>query len=157
MLAATDTERTRLLALIDAEIRIDQPEEESPVQDSIFSYLNEKVPNLPSNIFEIDTYDHESGLLSAEFIHTAELEIWSGRLTEPDSQVPGRSWLLELTVSEAEGRNQFGSRLSCFSRHLDFYFYPAAPRVYRDLVSQGILYGDGIKLSRSPIDVTNED
>src|SRR5580658_5428516 len=138
MLATADTERTRLLALIDAEIRISRLEDETAVQNSIFSYLNEKVPNLPSNIFEIDSYDHESGLLSTEFIHTNELEIWSARLTEPDSQVPGRSWLLELTLSEAEGRRQFGSRLSCFSRHLDFYFYPAVPRVYRDLVSQGL-------------------
>jgi hypothetical protein len=157
MLATADTERTRLFALIDAEIRTTRLEDESFVQESIFSYLSEKVPGLPSDIFEKDTYDHESGLLSTENINTPTLKIWGGRLTEPDSEVPGRSWLLELTVSETQGRRRFGSRLSCFSRHLDFYFYPAVPRVYRDLVSQGILFGDGIKLSRSPIDITNED
>jgi hypothetical protein len=158
MLATTaDTERTRLFALIDAEIRTTRTVDETAVQDSVFSYLNEKVPGLSPNIFEIDSYDHESGLLSTEYINTITLKIWSGRLTEPDANIPGRSWLLELTISEAEGRKLFGSRLSCFSRHLDFYFYPAVPRVYRDLVSQGILFGDGIKLSRTPIDITNED
>jgi hypothetical protein len=155
MLATTgDTERTRLFVLIDAEIRTAA---ETAVQDSVFSYLSEKVPGLSPNIFEVHSYDHESGLLSTERINTSTLNIWSGRLTEPDANIPGRSWLLELTISEAEGRKRFGSRLSCFSRHLDFYFNPAVPRVYRDLVSQGILFGDGIKLSRTPIDITNED
>jgi hypothetical protein len=157
MLATADTERTRLFALIDAEIRTARPEDESAVQDSIFSYLSEKVPNLPPDIFDKETYDHESGLLSTVYINTSTLKIWSGRLTEPDSDVPGRTWLLELTASETEGLKLFGSRLSCFSRHLDFSFYPAVPRVYRDLVSQGILFGDGIKLSRTPIDIANED
>lgn len=55
------------------------------------------------------------------------------------------------------GGKNFGSRLSCFSRHLDFYSDPAVPRVYRELVSQGVLYGDGIKLSRAPIDVLTDD
>lgn len=157
MLASADTERTRLFVLIDAEIRTTRLEEESFVQETIFSYLREKVPGLPSDIFEKETYDHESGLLSTENIDTPTLKIWGSRLTEPDSEVPGRSWLLELTVSDTDSRKLFGSRLGCFSRHLDFYFYPAVPRVYRDLVSRGILFGDGIKLSRSPIDITNED
>ncbi len=157
MLASSDTERTRLFVTIDAEVRAARDEGEALVQGSIFSYLNEKVPGLPRNIFQLETFDHESGLLSAERIYTSTLRIWACRLSEPDSEVPGRSWSLELAVGENEGKLFFGSRLRCFSRHLDFHFDPAVPRVYRDLVSQNILYGDGIKLSRAPIDIESED
>ena len=85
------------------------------------------------------------------------MEIWSSRLNEPDSNTPGRFWSLELTIGANEKRKFFSSRLSVFSRHLDFYAEPAVPRVYRELVSYQVLYGDGIRLSRSPIDITNDD
>jgi hypothetical protein len=157
MLASASTERTRLFLMIEAEVRTTRPEDDSIVKELIFSYLKEKVPNVPAIICEADPYDHESGLLSTENLRTGSLQIWSTRFTEPDSEVPGRFWSLELTVGQDDRRKFFGSRLSCFSRHLDFHFTPAVPRVYRDLVSQGILFGDGIRLSRTPIDITSDD
>jgi hypothetical protein len=157
MPTSATAERTRLFVMTDAEVKTNRAEDVSAVRESIFSYLSEKLPGLPNEIFEVDSYDHESGMLSTEYLQTSSLRIWSGRFTEPDSAVAGRSWSLELTVSEFNGRQFFDSRLSCFSRHLDFYFDPAVPRVYRDLVSRNILFGDGIRLSRRPIDVTNED
>jgi hypothetical protein len=157
MLTSSDAERIRLFVIIDAEVKIAVAQHEAIVQDTIFDYLREKVPSVPASIFQAETFDHESGLLSTESLNTSTLKIWSSRLAEPDSEVPGRSWLLELTVGENDSRKFFGSRLSCFSRHLDFYVDPAVPRVYRDLVSQNILYGDGIKLSRKAIDIENDD
>jgi hypothetical protein len=156
MLASAEAERTRLFVLIDAEVRTN-PSNPSVVKDSIYTYLREKIPGLAVSIFDVDTYDHESGALSAEQLHAGSIKIWSSRFSEPDSTVPGRSWSLELTLGEDGQRNFFGSRLSCFSRHLDFYFNPAVPRVYRELVHQNILFGDGIRLSRTPVDVFNDD
>jgi hypothetical protein len=157
MLAQAETERTRLLVVIDAELRTTCAEEEKIVQEYIFSYLSEKVPNLPRGIFEVTSYDHDSGMFSSEMLQTTTLSIWSERLTEPDANTPGRSWSLELAVGKTLGREFFGSRLSCFSRHLDFSVELAVPRVYRDLVGQNVLYGDGIRLSRTPFDITTDD
>jgi len=131
--------------MIDAEVRAVRSEGESAVQDAIFSYVNEKVHGLPRGIFELDTFDHETGLLSSEYIHAGSTKMWGCRLSEPDSTVPGRSWFLELTVGENEMRKFFGSRLSCFSRHLDFQFDPGVPRVYGELVTQNILGLRGIE------------
>ncbi len=157
MLASADTERLRLFAMIGAEVRITRPEDDSVVQECVFAYLSEKVPGIPHNIFDVETYDHESGLLSTELLQTSSVQIWSSRFNEPDSNTPGRFWSLELTVGADDKRKFFGSRLSVFSRHLDFYAEPAVPRVYRELVSQHVLYGDGIRLSRTPVDIVSDD
>jgi hypothetical protein len=157
MLTSADSERLRLFVTIEAEVRITRPEDDSLVQESVFAYLSEKVPGIPRTILDVDTYDHDSGLLSTEFLRTSSVQIWSARLNEPDSNMPGRFWSLELTLGANEPRKFFGSRLSVFSRHLDFYAEPAVPRVYRELVSQHVLYGDGIRLSRTPIDIISDD
>jgi hypothetical protein len=78
------------------------------------------------------------------------------RFTEPDASKPGRSWSVEATVGENNGRKWLGGRLSCFSRDLDFDFDPAVPRVYRELVSKGIVHADGIRLSGNAIEITSE-
>jgi hypothetical protein len=106
---------------------------------------------------ELDSYDHESGLLSTETIATEALKLWCTRLTEPDSTVPGRSWSVELTVGALQEKAFFGLGLSCFSRNLDFTFDPAVPRIYKDVVSKNILFGDGIRLSRYAVDVESDD
>lgn len=62
MLASADTERLRLFAMIGAEVRITRPEDDSVVQECVFAYLSEKVPGIPHNIFDVETYDHEFGL-----------------------------------------------------------------------------------------------
>ncbi len=115
------------------------------------------MPNVPADIFDLQSFDHENGLLSTERLKTTGLNIWVGKLTEPDLTVPGRSWSLEVTISEHSKEVHFGSRLSCFSRHLDFDFEPAVPRLYKELAASGILYGDGVRLVRTPIDIQTDD
>jgi hypothetical protein len=156
VLATADTERTRLVVVFDAEVH-ETSGETSAIEDFVLSYLQEKVPNLPKNILNIDSYDHESGLLSTERIRTDAFHIWSSRLMEPDASVPGRSWSVELSIGDIRGNSVFGSRVNCFSRHLDFVYEPAVPRVYRDVVSRGVLHGDGIRLSRNPFDITSDE
>ncbi len=158
MLASADSERTRLFAVTDAEIKAPSAKRGIEIaKDYIFVYLKEKVPNLPDNLFDLDSFDHDSGLVSTERLTSNSINIWATKLTEPDSSIAGRSWSVELTIGQQADRVQFASRLSCFSRHLDFDFDPAVPRVYRDLTSEGILYGDGIRLSRNPTDIASED
>jgi hypothetical protein len=129
----------------------------SAIEGFVLGYLAEKVPNLPKDALALTSYDHDSGLLSIERIASPELNIWAARLSEPDSTVPGRSWSLEFTVGELNKRIMLGSRLSCFSRNLDFDYDPGVPRVYKDLVAMGIIFGDGIKLSRSATDVRSQE
>ncbi len=159
MLSTSEAERSRLFIVMDAEIRTkDSLDRISAVQEPIFSYLREKVPNLPGDIFSFDSYEHPSGvLLSTEKIQTSTLKIWACRLSEPDAAVPGRTWSVELLIGEPTDKVVFASRLSCFSRNLDFYFEPGVPRVYKDIAAKNILFGDGVRLQRSPTDITNED
>jgi hypothetical protein len=155
--APSETERSRLFLVTHADVRGPNSDERVPaVEESVFLYLNYKVQNLPADLFSLGSYDHESGLLSTERVVSSSLKMWAGRLNEPDATVPGRSWSLEFILAEVGSNVTFASRLSCFSRHLDFYFEPAVPRVYKDLVSKKIIYGDGIRLARMPVDITNE-
>ena len=158
LLSKNEKERTKLLVVTDAEMR--QSNKLDVIQTAhkyIYEYLRTKAPDIPNDIFARESYDSESGLVSTEFIKQNDFEIWAGRLSEPDSTVAGRSWNLELTTGKTASGYRFGSRLSCFSRNLDFEYDPAVPRVYRQLASQGILHGDGVKLTSTPIDITGDD
>lgn len=123
----------------------------------IYEYFRTKASDIPNDVFARESFDSESGIVSAEHIKQDNFEIWAGRFSEPDSTIAGRSWHLELTTGKISSGYRFGSRLSCFSRNLDFEFNPAVPRVYRQLASQGILHGDGVKLTASPIDIIGDD
>jgi hypothetical protein len=156
LLTAADSERTKLFVLTETEVRADKNSLDS-VQDQIFEYLREKVPKLPADLFEQQSFDHESGLLSAERIKSENLDLWAAKFTEPDSTIAGRSWSLEITLGQhAKGAN-FGSRLSCFSRRLDFEFEAAVPRLFKDLAGDGHLLGDGIRLTRAPTDIQTDE
>lgn len=156
MLATPAVEHTRLLLAIDSQIR-DPSEKQEAVKREIFAYLNEKVPHLPSDIMHRDNFDHEAGLFSSELISTPDLEIWACRLNEPDSEIGGRSWILEIALANQAETALFGGRLSCFSRHGAFAFEPATPRLYRRLIEQSLLNGDGIRLSAHPHELHTDD
>lgn len=156
MLSRNEQERTKLLAITDAEMRSPTLGVLQIAHKFIYEYLRTKSSDVPKDLFTRDSFDSESGVISSEHIGQDSFEMWAVRLSEPDSTVPGRSWHLELTTGKLSSGYHFGSRLSCFSRNLDFEFQPAVPRVYRQLAAQGILYGDGIKLSDSPIDITSD-
>jgi hypothetical protein len=158
LLSRNDKERTKLLVVTDAEMRSSNNIDVVQVAHRyIYEYFRTKGFDIPNDIFAKESFDSESGIVSAERINQDNFEMWAGRLSEPDSTIAGRSWHLELTTGKISSGYRFGSRLSCFSRNLDFEFDPAVPRVYRQLASQGILYGDGVKLSASPTDVAGED
>jgi hypothetical protein len=123
----------------------------------IYEYFRTKASDIPNDIFSRESFDSEFGIISAEHMRQDAFEMWAGRLSEPDSTIAGRSWHLELTTGRISSGYRFGSRLSCFSRNFDFEFEPAVPRVYRQLASQGILHGDGVKLTASPIDIVSDD
>jgi hypothetical protein len=146
----------RLVAATDAEMRSSATDVLDVAQGYLFKYLRKKVPDLPNDIFSRSTYDSDAGDFSAERIQNESLDIWSSRLNEPDSTVAGRTWSLELTIGRTGGGALFGSRLVCLSRKLDFDFDPAVPRVYRELASENILYGEGVRLSAEPFDATSE-
>jgi hypothetical protein len=152
MMQSADAGRSRLFAVMEAEVKTDPAEDRGVVQDTILSYLDGKFPGVPRSAFESRTYEHDSGHLSSERLNIEGLHIWSVRFTEPDGSRPGRSWSVETTVGERDGKKWFGGRLSCFSRDLDFDFDPAVPRIYRELVSKGIAYADGIRLSAQVIE-----
>lgn len=113
MLASVDAERTRMFVMTDAEVRTTPPNS-SIVQEFIFSYLNEKLPGLPHNIFDVDTYDHDSGMFAVERIQRESLLVWSSRFTEPDLTVAGRSWTLELSLWEGNGRKKLWKQAKLF-------------------------------------------
>jgi hypothetical protein len=158
LLTTGESERTKLFILTEAEVRMGKSNNDGVeyVRDQIFDYLKEKVPNVPGDIFERQSFDHENGLLSTERLETPDLNLWSGKLTEPDTTVAGRSWSLEISIGSHATGVTFGSRLSSFSRHLDFEFDPAVPRLYKDLAAAGVIYGDGIRLARTPTDIQTE-
>lgn len=142
-----------------ADVRAKQASESvNQVQEFVFKYLRSKVPNCPNDLFTRSSFDDDAAMLSSEVIETDTLKIWATRFNEPDRSVPGRSWATELLVAQVEnGGVTFGSRLICSSRNLDFTFDPAVPRIYKDLVQNGLLFADGAKLSRWASDVSNED
>jgi hypothetical protein len=146
----------RLIAVTHAEMRSPSSEVIEVAKGYIFKYLRTKLPDLPNDVFSNSTYDSDAGDFSAERIQNDTLDIWSSRFTEPDSNVAGRTWSLELTIGKSTTGGLFGSRLVCMSRKLDFDFHPAVPIVYRELASENILFGDGVRLSAEPRDVTNE-
>ncbi|WP_316229631.1 hypothetical protein [Bradyrhizobium sp. SZCCHNR1070] len=157
MLAGSEKERTKLLVVTDAEMRSSTANVLQVAHRFIFDYVRSKFPDTPQDLFTRESYDSEAGLIFFEHIQHSNFEMWATRLSEPDSTVPGRSWHLEITTASTVSGYRFGSRLSCFSRNLDFEFDPAVPRVYRRLASKGILHGDGTKLTDSPIDISNDD
>jgi len=157
MLSRDEKERTKLLAITDAEMKSSSVDILQTAHGFIYEYLRAKSPNVPNDIFTRESFDSESGLVSSEHIRQDSFEIWAVRLSEPDATVPGRFWHLELATWKTPSSYHFGSRLGCFSRNLDFEIDPAVPRVYRQLASQGILYGDGVKLTNCPIDITGDD
>jgi hypothetical protein len=92
LLASADSERTRLFAVTDAEIKAPSAKRGIEIaKDYIFVYLKEKVPNLPDNLFDLDSFDHDSGLVSTERLTSNSINIWATKLTEPDSSIAGRS------------------------------------------------------------------
>ena len=48
MLASADSERLTVFEMIEAEIRTNRPEDDFFVEETIYSYLNEKVPGIPA-------------------------------------------------------------------------------------------------------------
>jgi hypothetical protein len=157
LLTAREQERTKLLVVTDAEMRSPNKADVIKVAHRfIYEYLRGKSPDTPRDIFTRESFDGESSLVSTEHIKQDNFEIWAARLSEPDAMVAGRSWQVELTTGKISSGYQFGSRLSCFSRNFDFEFDPAVPRVYRQLASQGILHGDGVKLTDAPVDIASE-
>lgn len=158
LLAAADEERSRLFVLLTTDVRAKNTAEAVGIlEEAAFKYLLGKNARPPNDIFTRETYDDEAGNLSSQRLESSSLKIWSARLTEPDAAVPARSWSLELLIGQTEDKISFSSRLSCFSRNLDFYFEPAVPRIYKDLTERGVLYADGAKLSRWPRDVTTDE
>lgn len=157
MLSNNSSARTRIVAVTDAEMRSSESNVSQIAQSYLFSYLSGKLPDLPKDIFARDSFDNDTGSFASERIKTGDLDIWSSRLNEPDSEVAGRVWSLELTIGNTSKGATFGSRLVCVSNKLDFEFDPAVPRVYRELASKNILYSDGTRLKTHPFDITNED
>ncbi|WP_316181748.1 hypothetical protein [Bradyrhizobium sp. SZCCHNRI1009] len=157
MLARSEKERTKLLVVTDADMRSPKADALEVAHKFIFDYIRSKFPDVPNDLFARDSFDSDAGLVLFEHIQHDNFEMWALRLNEPDSTIPGRSWHLEITTARTPSSFRFGSRLSCFSRNFDFEFAPAVPRVYRRLASQGILHGDGTRLTDSPVDVSNDD
>jgi hypothetical protein len=158
MLTTAERDRSRLVLALTADVS-DARECNALecVQEEVYSYLSEKALNCPNDLFSRDSYDDEDGILSAEKIETSTLKIWAARFNEPDTDVAGRAWSVELIVAEVDKKLTLASRLTCFSRHLDFNFEPSVPRIYKKLTERGVLFADGAKLARWPIDVRSDD
>jgi hypothetical protein len=123
VLSKNDKERTKLLVVTDAEMRSSNGANVIQIAHRyIYEYLRTKASDTPNDIFSKESFDSESGIISAEHIKQDDFEMWAGRLSEPDSTIAGRSWHLELTTGRISQGYRFGSRLSCFSRNLDFEF-----------------------------------
>ena len=158
MLTTGDSEKSKLFILTETVVKTDDLAKGAEILlDRVFSYIKEKVPNVPNNIFDLRSFDHDSGLLSTEYLKAPDLDMWACKLTEPDSTVGGRSWSLEFLIGKHANGVNFDSRLGCFSRRLDFEFEPAVPRIYRDLAGDGLLYGDDVRLMRTPTDIQSEN
>lgn len=158
MLANGDSEKLKIFILTETVVKNDcTGNGADSVRDKVFTYIRDKIPNVPNNIFELRSFDHDSGLLSTEYLKAPGLDMWACKLTEPDASVGGRSWSVEFLIGKHEKGVNFDSRLGCFSRRLDFDFEPAVPRIYRDLAESGLLYGDDVRLTRAPIDIQTDD
>jgi hypothetical protein len=156
VLAQANAARTRVFAATEAEIKSTYIDGDIVVKDEIVGYLKEKVPTLPANLLNLDSFDDETSSLSSEYLQVPNLSVWAARFTEPDAVVAGRSWSVEMCLGHNEDRRFFGSRLLCFSRDFNFDFVPAVPRVYRNLVSKQVLFGDGMRLSATAIDLQTD-
>jgi hypothetical protein len=125
LLSRNDKERTKLLVVTDAEMR--SSNEIDVVQIAhrfIYEYLRTKASDIPNDIFTRESFDSESGIISAERIKQDNFEMWAARLSEPDSTIAGRSWHLELTTGKISSGYRFGISGSRAGEQGDEYFVP---------------------------------
>ena len=61
--------------------------------------------------FEIDYPGHR---FAAVRLLKDDFNYWSAKYDHPDSEYPGRSWMVEVGIASTDSRALFGLRLSCF-------------------------------------------
>ena len=77
--------------------------------------------------------------------------LWSATIDVPDTEVPGRTWVTEITLGQRDGlETHFGSRLFNVSQSADAPFVPSVPKVARWILRDLPCATDGVPLSPEP-------
>lgn len=99
------------------------------------------------------------GLHSARAVALSidESRVWSATIDNPDRQVPGRTWVTEITVAEKAGEVHIGTRLLNVARWDVEPFVPSIPRVVRDVIQQLPCATDGESLADEPRYVASDE
>lgn len=158
MLTNVQPTRSRLVLASSGSIAIGANLEDRflEVKGLALSYISQKIGHLPSDILAKDQYESPEGSLSIETLQTEFGIIWAIRLSEPDDEVPGRSWSVELSAGKSTKEILIGFRLNCFSRNYDFEFNNSVPRILRNLVNNFPYSDYGYKLSQKPMIIQSD-
>ena len=90
-------------------------------------------------------------LARAVSVTSAGGRLWSATIDVADNEVPGRTWVTEITVGQRLGSDtHFGSRLFNVSAGADVPFVPSVPNVARWIVRDLPCGTDGVPLAAEP-------
>ncbi len=112
---------------------------EEAIRQTVAWLVNRCHGKLPPESFDGAPFDlieqPEANPTSAVLVQTKTARIWSARLSFPDRNIPQRTWITEVTVSQNLGEVDFGARLISVTKGPDSPYTPSVPGMVRQLLS----------------------